>query len=363
MMRRQATLWFLLALAAVALYLSYVIAKPFLSAIFAAVVLAIVFYPLHTRMQDAVRRRNPAAVLSTILVLVIVAIPTAALTVAVTRELSGMYKSLGSKSAAEGGLTPYMMRLLDAPLRVIGRYVDLSQLDLRATLLGWVEQASKYLLSTSAQAVSNIFSFALDLVVAFFTLFFLFRDGYSIQQRVAWALPLEPEQSKKLLCGIHDTILANVYGGIAVAIVQGSLTGVAFWVLGLSSPIVWGLVASMASLVPVVGTAMVWIPGALLLFAGGHWIKALILLGWGAAVVAQVDALVRPYVVSGRVKVHTLLVFFALLGGVKAFGFMGLFIGPVILSVTIAVLGMLAEMRERYAGEQPQQQNSSVPAP
>jgi len=91
----------------------------------------------------------------------------------------------------------------------------------------------------------------------------------------------------------------------------------------------------------VVGTGIVWVPAAIVLAVGGHWIKALILIGWGAAVVAQVDALVRPYVVSGRAKMHNLLIFFALLGGVRAFGIMGLFIGPAVVSVTIALLDML----------------------
>ena len=125
---------------------------------------------------------------------------------------------------------------------------------------------------------------------------------------------------------------------------QGFLTGVAVGVLGFSSPVIWGLLAAMASLLPVVGTGIVWVPAAAVLLLNGHWIKALILIAWGAAIVAQVDAVLRPYVVSGRAKMHNLLIFFALLGGVKAFGIMGLFIGPVVVSVTIAVLDMLREI-------------------
>src|ERR1019366_3447823 len=137
---------------------------------------------------------------------------------------------------------------------------------------------------------------------------------------------------------------ASVYGGIAVGFGQGLLTGLGFWALGLSSPVVWGAAAALASLVPLVGTGMVWAPAVIVLLIGGHWVKALILAAWGAAVVAQIDAVVRPYVVSGRAKMHNLLIFFALLGGVQAFGIMGIFIGPVVVSVTIAVLDMLQEM-------------------
>ncbi len=344
MSAKQATTWFLLAVAGVALYLCYRIAEPFLNPIFAAIVLAIVFYPLHARLESWTARPNLAATISTIAAMLVVAIPAVFLGVAVTRELGGLYQSLSEKSAAQGGLSPYLMHLMEAPLKVVGKYVDLSRVDVRATLLGWVDQVSRYLVAFGAWAVSNIFSLIFGIVVSFFTLFFLFRDGRRILASAVAVLPLTVQQANRLVNGISQTIVASVYGGIAVGLAQGFLTGMAFWVLGVSSPVVWGLVAALASLVPVVGTGMVWAPMALVLIVGGHWVKALILVGWGAAVVAQVDALVRPYVVSGRAKMHNLLIFFALLGGVQAFGVMGLFIGPVVVSVTLAVLNMLREI-------------------
>lgn len=347
MMLDRASTWFLIVLAAVALYLSYIIAKPFLNPIFAAIVLAIVFSPLHAKIESSVRRPNLAAATSTILVVFIVAIPAVFLGVAITRELGEQYEWLRHQSAAEGGLNPYLMHLIEAPLRLIGRYIDLSRLDVRPTLLGWVEQATKYLVAMVASAVTNIFSFILALAVALFTLFFLFRDGRRIQQRMAAILPLTGEQATKLITSTHETIVASVYGGMAVGLAQGLLTGLAFWILGLSSPVLWALVAAMASLIPFVGTGIVWGPATVVLLLQGHWLKAVFLLGWGAAVVAQVDAVVRPYVVSGRAKMHNLLIFFALLGGMRAFGIMGIFIGPVVISITIAALDMLADVKVR----------------
>jgi predicted PurR-regulated permease PerM len=231
--------------------------------------------------------------------------------------------------------------------------VDLSGFDVRATLLRWLEQTSRFLLATGAAALSNIFSFAVNLVVVFITLFFLFREGARIRQRAAALLPLSAEQVERLFTTINDTVVANVYGGLAVAAAQGCLTGLAFWVLSLPSPIMWGVLTAVASLVPVIGSAMIWVPASLVLLAGGHWGKALLLLGWGAAVVGQVDTLVRPYVIGKQVKVHTLLLFFALLGGVKAFGIMGLFIGPVVLSVTMAVFAILEEVTSTSQSSQP----------
>jgi len=341
MATNRATAVFLSVVAALAIYLCYLIAKPFLDAIIAAIVISIVFFPLHARMHRLIGRRNTAAAVSTVVVLVVVMVPALVLGVAVSRELTETYQLFAKKGVGPDAVS----QLIDRPLQVIGRYVDVSGFDVRATLLRSLEQASRYVLSLGAAALSNLFSFLVDLVIIFLTLFFLFREGNKIQLRAASLLPLSTEQVKRLFATINNMVVANVYGGLAVAAAQGFLTGLAFWVLGVPSPIMWGSATAVASLIPVVGSALVWAPACIILVVAGHWGKALLLAGWGAAVVGQVDALVRPYVMSKQVKVHTLLLFFALLGGVRAFGIMGLFIGPVVLSVTTAVLTMLEEMK------------------
>lgn len=345
MERKQATTWvFLLALAAVALYFCYIIAKPFLSPIFLAVMIAIVFHPVHARVQARIRGRNTAALVSTLLVLFMLVIPAVGLGVVVSREVTGLYQLLSQRSAAEGGWNPYVMHGMERLLSWAGRYIDLSTFDLRGTILRWLEGISKFLLSWGARAVGNVLSFLGDAVVSFFTLFFLFREGGSMRERVAELLPLNRGQLERLFTGISNSIVANVYGCLAVGVAQGSLASLGFWVLGLPSPVLWGMVTALFSLIPLIGSAAVWGPAVIVLMVGGHLWKGLILLAWGVAVVGQVDSLVRPYVISERANLHTLLVFFALLGGVQAFGVMGLFVGPVVLSVALVVLEMLREM-------------------
>ena len=341
--KQAATTFFLLALAATALYFGYVIARPFLSPIFLAVMIAIVFHPVHARIHARIRRRNAAALISTILVLLVLVVPAVGLGVAVSQEITGLYQLLNQRSAEQGGWNPYVMHAMERLLGWAGRYIDFSTLDLRGTLLRWLEQISRVLLSWGAQAVSNIISFLADSAIAFFTLFFLLREGGSMRERAAEVLPLKVGQVERLFTGISNSIVANVYGCLTVGVAQGFLVGLAFWALGLPSPVLWGVVTGLFSLIPVVGSGAVWGPAVIILVISGHWWKGLILLGWGAGVIAQVDSLVRPYVIGQRAKLHTLLVFFALLGGVKAFGVMGLFIGPVILSVAPVVLEMLRE--------------------
>jgi predicted PurR-regulated permease PerM len=348
MERGQLTTTFLLALAAIALYFCYLIARPFLNPVFLAVMIAIVFHPVHLRIQARFPSRNTAALISIFLVLLLVVVPAVGLGVVVSQEIRGLYVLLNERSAEQGGWNPYVMHAMEHLLSWAGKYIDLSSLDLRGAVLRWLEQISRTLLSWGAQAVSNTISFLVEAVVAFFTLFFLFREGGSMKERALAIIPLRSGQVERLFTGVSDSIVANVYGCLAVGAAQGTVLSLAFWVLGLPSPILWGVVTGLFSLIPIIGSGAVWLPAAIILAASGHWWKGLMLLVWGAAIVGQIDSLIRPYIISGRVKLHTLLVFFALMGGVKAFGVMGLFIGPVVLSVTLVLLEMLQESNLDY---------------
>ncbi len=322
MERKQvATAFFLLVLAAIALYFCFLIIRPFLSPIFLAVMLAIVFYPIHTRIQARIRKPNAAALLSTVLVILAFVAPVVGLGIVISRETSALYQLLSERSTEQGGWNPYVMHAMERLLSWAGHYVDLSHLDLRGTALRWLQQISRYLFSWGAQVFGNFVSFIATAVIAFFTLFFLFREGATTKERVAEVLPLTRSQVERLFTGISHSIVANVYGVLAVGAAQGALT----------------------ALGPIIGSSAVWVPAGIILAVSGHWIKALILLGWGAGVVAQADNVIRPYVISQRANLSTLAVFFALLGGVQAFGVIGLFIGPVALSFTLVVLQMLRE--------------------
>jgi predicted PurR-regulated permease PerM len=128
-----------------------------------------------------------------------------------------------------------------------------------------------------------------------------------------------------------------------MAALQGALTGLAFWALGVTSPVLWAIVTALCGLLPVIGTAFVLLPAISMLVFSGHWMKAIILFAWGLAVVHPVDNVLRPYLIGGRVRLSTLYVFFAVVGGLKAFGPLGLFIGPLILAITVALLTFLKE--------------------
>lgn len=322
-------------------FLCYTIIRPFLYSIIAAIAVSILFQPAHQWILGRVKNASLAATLSLLAIIVLTLVPAFFMTSAVIGELKDLYASLASKSSADGGWEQWLTHVLARPLRMLGMDPADPEFSLAELARGWVESASKTLLQIGRGAVGNIAGFILDSIVSLFTLFFLLRDGSAIRRATSDILPLEPEQSDRLFTDIGRTVIANMYGILSVALVQGVLTGLIFFLMGLRSPVLWGLAAGLSSMIPLLGPPIVWVPGAIYLAATGAYVKAAILAGFCAGVVGTADNFIRPYVISGQVNLHPLLVFFSLLGGATAFGVMGLFIGPAVLSVTISLLELL----------------------
>jgi predicted PurR-regulated permease PerM len=368
MVKKRVTVIFLLAITAGALYVCYLLFQPFLRPLLFAIVIAVVFFPVHARIHRILHNPSLAALASTIIIVLLIIVPATAIILAIRNEVAGLYTLIDQKSTESGGLSPYLTHLLERPTQWIGRFVDLSQFDLRASVLGRLRELSSFLVTEGWMIVGGVTSFAFNAAITLFTLFFLFREGRSIRRRAAAVLPLSGEQVEKLFGGIENAMIGTVYGGLAVAAVQGTLIGLGLWVLGVPSPVLWGVVAAFFALLPVGGTAAVWVPASIYLLASGSWIKAIILVAWGL-LVFLVDNVLRPYLIGGRTQLHPLLIFFAVFGGLNVFGFLGLFIGPVILAVAITLLGMLRD-EVRVSHEHPHEEspgaiavNDAGPAP
>lgn len=341
--RRRVTIIFLLALTAVALFLCYRLFRPFLSPLFSASVLAIVFFPVHRRIQTVVHRPGLAAFVSTVLVTLVIIVPAVVLLAAVTKEVSGLVGMIDQKTSEFGGYGSYLNQLAARVTNWAGQYVDLSQINLRDALRNRLAELSRFLLTEVTVIVGSITSLVVNTAITLFTLYFLFREGRTMARRLAVLMPLSPEQVDRLFTGIENTITGTVYGGLVVAAVQGALVGIALWFFGIPSSVLWGVVAAFLALLPVVGTAAVWVPAALYLLATGHWVQAVLLVIWGGLIVGSIDNVLRPFLIRGRVEMHTLVIFFAVFGGINVFGFLGLIIGPVIVAITMTLLGLLRE--------------------
>lgn len=348
MNERKTRIIFLAAVTAVALYFCYLITAPFLKPILSALMIAIVCAPLHKRVRRHLHHPNAAAWVSLLIVIFLVLVPVVLLSQAMRREWTTTFQSLSHQMEHSGGWMLYLSHLLERSTRWLERFVDLSQFDLRTSLLTRFEQLGSLLFTKVAGFFSDLTGFIMQTMMMFFALFFFLRDGRRMWHWLAAFSPLKPAQLQTLSDSMNSTILASVYGVLAVGLAQGALLSLAFYVLGLPAPLLWGVVTALFSLVPLIGSAAVWLPASLLLLLNGNWGKGLLLLAWGAGIVAMADNVIRPLVLSESTRMHGLQTFIALLGGLQAFGMIGLFIGPVVLALTIALIQILREESQAW---------------
>jgi predicted PurR-regulated permease PerM len=224
-------------------------------------------------------------------------------------------------------------------------------------------------MSAAAGAGGALLSFAFIAVATFL----LLRHGEALVATIPDLLPFERKRSEALLLRIRDVVHACMHGVVTIATIQGILCGGMFWLLGIPAAALWGLVTVFASVVPFVGTAAVWVPGTVYLLATGAWPKAIVLAVWGAAIVSSVDNLLRPKLVAGRVRLSGLAMFVAMLGGLQAFGALGIILGPVLFATAAGIVDVLREMQpshavpadasEQQAGDRVLRESSSTDSP
>jgi predicted PurR-regulated permease PerM len=341
--RRKSATIFLYVVLILSLVLASLIFRVFWRpAVFAAVI-GIGFYPVHLKIKKRIPGQSAPALISTLCVLAIFALCAVFLVSAASGEIVRAAQYLKNGNGEGVSTLGILFQLLDRFAGWLEKYVDLERTGLRSAIDALPARISHLLFATAKAIVTGFASILAEGVITLFILFFVFRDGAVAVRHVSAVLPIDPHRLDRMFSQIRDSVFANLYGILAVALAQGFLTGVAFAALGIPSSILFGIGAAICSLVPLVGPALVWVPGSIFLFATGHWLKALFLLGWGTIVVGTADNIIRPLVIMGRVKTHPLILLFALIGGVKEFGFAGLFIGPVVVSVIVALVEMLQQ--------------------
>ena len=333
-----------LAVAALAgVLLCGLIAWPFLGAITWAVTLAILFSPLHIWIERIVGHPNIAALLSTVIVIVVVVFPAVFVAERLVTEAASGIQSLQAR--VENGELQAVVDSQPA-LAPLGNWI-VRQFDLpsmMASLATWFSNIGAILLKGSMLQV-------VEVCITFYLLFYFLRDRLAAQSMITSWLPLTTSETEQVLHRVAETVHATVYGTLAVAAVQGSLGGLMFWMLGLPTPLLWGLVMGLLSIVPVLGAFIVWIPAAILLFLDGSWVRALILAGWGAIVVGSIDNILRPILVGNTLRLHSIPAFIAIVGGLLLFGAPGFILGP--LAATMTMLLVEIWMRHRASSQTP----------
>ena len=340
---------FNIAVVALLGYALFFIFHPFFGPIVWALLISFLLFPLNRRARAAVGGRKAlAAILLTLAVTLGVVVPAAIGMVAFSRQalelgqqlsaLANRYKIDGVEDIANLPVVGTAMSWLQNRFSVDGEQVQ-----------GWLGQAAQvavqFLLARSRDVVFGAVGFFGNLVLMLFVLFFCFRDGDLMAARVKALIPLEDGRKNRLDRHLQSVMRAVVYGTVVTALVQGLLIGIGLWITGISSPVVFGTLAAVASFVPFVGTGIVWVPAVIYLYAQGVLWKTVFLAVWCAVVVGSADNVLRPMLVSGKAKMGTLTVFFGVLGGLAAFGMIGLFVGPVVLALALALIEFAEEER------------------
>ena len=326
----------------IGLYLCWLMLKPFIGVLEWAIVLVIVFHPVHRRLAGKIRYRSLSALLSCVLVILVVVLPLTLLTIAVAQELANVVPKLPSQiSTFLNTQTPLVGKISTWLQSRFG--IDTSQ---SQEFLGeQLRRASEFLLAFSWNLVSNILGGIVKAFFVVFTMYYLFRDGEQIVRRLPAALPVSVQQGEAIIGRTQEVVSASVYGVVTIASLQGLLGGLAFWLLGVPSPLLWAVLMTFVCMIPIAGSFLVWLPLSMYLMVTGHWIKAVLLIVWGASVVSTVDNFLRPKLIKNQTKLHELFVFFSVLGGISVFGLLGLVLGPVVLAITLGLLQTFGAQR------------------
>lgn len=340
-----------LAAAALLAYLLARILRPFFAPILWAFLLAFLLFPANRWL----RRRLPmglAAILLTLAVTLGIVVPSALLAFTFVKQAGELLARVSDLAARYQIERPQDLLKIPALGRIVA-WIDektpLSAAEFQRWLVNGARGALEFAVSGGRQVLVGAVAAAVGLLMTLFILYFFFRDGDLMAQRLLRAIPADESRKTRLVSQLSDVIRAVVFGALATALIQGALMGVAFEIAGLPSPVVFGFVTSLVALLPVAGTALVWVPATIALYAQGRPGWALFLLLWGALLVGSVDNILKPRLISGRAQISTLPVFFGVIGGLAAFGPIGLFAGPLVIALALALLRFAEESAEPEA--------------
>lgn len=305
-----------------------------------AVIIVLFLYPIHSRLNRILKhKRTLGAVIMCIIVIAFVIVPAFFLSSALTGEAIKVYKHL--REVIESSQATEMMQGLPWLVKykeMFTKYfapTDFEVKDLLSTTLGRVGQ---FLVQQGTSIFKNLLQFLISLVFTLVIIYYLFKDGDRFLTAVKELLPLSKIEAEQFTQRIYDVLIATLRGSFFTALIQGTLGGLILWILGFSAPILWGTLMGIATFIPILGTSIVWLPATGYLFVAGSIVKGLILLGFSLLVISQVDYFLRPILISGRAKLHNLLLFFSIIGGLWNFGLIGIFLGPILVSLAAGIL-------------------------
>ena len=338
---RFATIFFLACFLILG-YLLIVILEPFLSQLLWACVLTVVFLPLFRKILKLSRgRRTAASLITCLLILLLFVLPVSWLVVAITQQSIGLYQEIQANMEGEAAarLQEFQRRpWVQWALAQSSKRLGARGLDLRQAVEQSLTVVSRFLVGQTPSFLKGVGQLLFGFLLVFIAMFFLFRDGPALLKIIEASNPLPTAYESEIIKIFQDVSFAIFFGSILTAIVQGLAGATLFWALGIGSPLFWGAIIAFVSLIPIVGAFLVWLPWSAYLLLMGQTGRGIVLLLVGGLVVSSIDNIIKPYLIQGRTDMHPLLVFLSVLGGMQAFGFQGIIIGPLTVALFVTFL-------------------------
>ncbi|MFZ0635329.1 MAG: AI-2E family transporter [Candidatus Acidiferrales bacterium] len=315
-------------------YFAFRIFLPFFAPLAWAGVVVVVFFSWHEKIEKRLGKTR-AALTSTVAVTLILVVPIILVAGAFVREGLQMAQSVQQQLA--NNRFDWANHVWQS---IQNRLSDEGPADLSSFLRERADRFAGFLATGLGVALRHVAGFFFDLFVMILAMFYLFRDGDDVMDRIRSLLPFEPEHRDRMLQEAHELIFASVLSSLATAVLHGAVGGVMFAILGINAPLFWGVMMAFFSLLPVVGSALIWAPAAIWLIAQGHATRGIVLIVVCAGVVAAVENIIRPWLISGRAQISGLVIFISVLGGIGVFGVLGIILGPIIVATTAGVLDL-----------------------
>ncbi len=320
-------------------YLFYKVLSPFLITIAWAMVLSITFYPLYSVLLKFVKRPGLASIITILIIIVLIIGPVTYIIGALVNEVANIYSTIEEKGF------DVITKIQEHPrftsiFKKLSSFIAAENLDIKQGIINTIKMIGEYIGKHISDIFTNAVVLIVNFVVMFLTIFYFLRDGEKLAEYLKGLLPFSVEQKKRLAIRTKEMVIAAIYGGVIVGLIQGFLGGIAFLIFGLPSPVFWGTAMAVLSLVPLFGTFIVWGPASLILILSGSYGNGIGLLLYGILIISMADNILKPLIIGSRTKLHTLLIFFSVLGGIKFFGFIGFILGPLITALSLALLEM-----------------------
>ncbi len=311
---------------------SFFVMKPFLLSIFLAFILATLFSNTNKKLAKKLGGHQAwSSFLMCLWVMIILIIPFLTISALVVSEADSLVKEIQTKNVSFN-----LESLKNLP--IVNSFNLEQTFQSNEGINKNVQIISVYLFSAIKSIYKGTSNFIFIMVVCFFALYYFFKDGDSIIKKIMKLSPLPSGQERELFQKFNTMTLATIKGTLIIALIQGILMGITFWIAGVQAPTLWGLVTALISIIPLLGAFLIWLPAGIILLALGSYWQAIFVIAVGAIVISSIDNFLRPKLIEGQTSLHPLLVFLATLGGIAFFGPLGFVVGPVVITLFISLL-------------------------